>query len=118
MEEDFNKNMRKTLDYKKIREDRVKAMSKQRLLDISSKKIRTTMIGALASIEEKLGWLWKEGNDKESFKQIFDEIRSEILDKGNNQIRNLETEFSSYDIVWKKNSVLLPIMNKDRENDR
>lgn len=104
----------KPIDYKKIREERVKSLSKERLLDIASKKIRTTMIGSLSTLESKLGFLWEgdsEGADE--LKKIFEEIRSDILDRGNNQIRNLETEFSNYDVFYKKHNVILPVINKD-----
>ena len=42
-------------------------------------------------------------------KDLYEEIRSEILDKGNNQIRNLETEFNYYDITWLRYQMMIPI---------
>lgn len=105
------------IDYKKVREDRVKSMSKKKLFDVSSKKIRTTMIGALSTVEEHLGFLWAEGSvEAEEFKKIYERIRSEILDRGNNQIRNLEAEFSHYDVM--KHQIVLPVINKDQDYDR
>ena len=56
------------------------------------KRIMTTMIGALASLEQ--------------FKDIFEEdeyegLRKEILDKGHFQIRELERDLDSFDIKFK-----------------
>lgn len=107
------------IDYRAIRENRAKTVAKSKLLDVSSKKIRTTMIGAIATIEENLGFLWGEGSeDQAEFKQIFEKMRSEILDRGNNQIRNLEAEFANYDIVRKTVNIVLPVINKDKDDDR
>ena len=80
------------------------------------------MIGALASIEKHFGFLWGQDEDdgevenvtpeQKQLREIYDEARSEILDKGNTQIRNLEFEFAAYDIVWKKNTVMLPVKSR------
>ena len=120
---DSYKSLLKTsLEYKKKREERTKEVSKNRLYQISKKKIQTTMIGALASIEKHFGFLWGQDEDdgevenvtpeQKQLREIYDEARSEILDKGNTQIRNLEFEFAAYDIVWKKNTVMLPVKSR------
>jgi len=99
-----------------------KEASKERLLKISCTKVRTTMIGALDSIEKKLSPLWnvEEGkrltNDQLRLKQLYEEVRNEILDRGNTQIRNLETEFQQYEINWKRYTLQLPIINKERKD--
>ena len=51
-------------------------------------------------------------------KNLFDEARAEILDRGNSQIRNLETEVSQYDISWKRYHVTLPVINVENEEDQ
>lgn len=113
--DDFEFQYKSTLDLKRRRDERQKELSKARLLDVSKKKIQTTMIGSLSTIEKHFGFLW-EGDglseDQMEMKAIFDEIRSEILDRGNTQIRNLENEFTHYDIVWKKYTINLPFKNK------
>jgi predicted esterase YcpF (UPF0227 family) len=97
------------------KEERYKESSKDRLQKIASKKIQTTMIGALSSIEKHFGFLWSHENDgeltpeQEHMRDLYDEIRSEILDKGNHQIRNLETELSQYDITWLRYQLSLPV---------
>jgi vacuolar-type H+-ATPase subunit H len=62
------------------------------LYETIRKRITTTMIGALASIEEHLDL------DEEQYA----ELRQEILDKGNAQIRELRRDLEHYDIHHKK----------------
>ena len=98
------------MDRKLILEQR----SKIRLKKDVKKKIETTMIGALASIEKYLGELW--GHDlpdptpeQAQLKEVYEELRSEILDKGNTQIRNAEAEIENYDVTWNKYHYNIPI---------
>lgn len=112
MEDEFNDMLKLSLERKRLKEEGLKEVSKNKLYQVSKKKILTTMIGALDSVEKNFGFLWADGEDMNSqqrqMKTIYDQIRSEILDKGNTQIRNLEAEFSSYDIVFKKYSTTIP----------
>tara|TARA_A100001201_G_scaffold21819_1_gene24325 strand:- start:1227 stop:1541 length:315 start_codon:yes stop_codon:yes gene_type:complete len=96
------------------KEELLKERSKTRLKKEVKKRIQTTMIGALSSIEKHLGSLW--GNDTDNptpeqavMKEVFEELRTEILDKGNNQIRNIDSEIETYDIVWNKYHYSLPL---------
>ena len=118
--DDYNQLLKKTLDLRSKREDKFKDMSKNRLYEISRKKIQTTMIGALDSIEKSFGFLWQttEGDmsaEQQELKKIFESTRSEILDRGNTQMRNRQTEFINYDITWKKYSLNLPVIKKEGE---
>lgn len=89
--------------------------SKTRLKKDMRKRIQTTMIGSLSSVEKYFGFLWGEGSDSEPTKdqlymrEVFEEMRTEILDKGNSQIRNSEAEIENYDVVWNKYHINLPI---------
>lgn len=85
--------------------DKLKEKYKERLETIIAKKIRTTMIGSLAAIEEHFGELLEEPHNKE----LFDEIRTQILDLGNKQIRNIKSELERYDVFWKRYTLTLPI---------
>ena len=106
MDDAYANLVRKSDKYKTDRDARYKDVSKDRLLKISKKKVQTTMIGALSTIERVFGFLW--GHDEKSdltpeqehMKELFEEVRSEILDRGNNQARNLEVEFANYEINW------------------
>ena len=62
------------------------------------KRIQTTMIGALDKVEKNFGHLWghfKEGpltEQEEEFAELWDFTRNQILNQGNNQIRNLKED--------------------------
>lgn len=108
--------MDKKSEYQKAREQKYKTDSKDRLSKIMRKKIQTTMIGALSSIEENFGFLWDGDTDEhKACKEIYEKIRSEILDKGNNQARNIDAELSHYDVEWLKYSITMPVITKNKE---
>ena len=116
--EQFNKLVREKSDYKKQREDKYRVDSRDRLAKIIKKKIETTMIGALSSVEEHLGFLWESDGesltDEQSFmKEAYQKIRSEILDKGNTQARNVDAELSQYEVTWLKYKIEIPVVNND-----
>lgn len=102
-------------DYKQLREDKYKQDSRDRLAKILKKKVETTMIGALSSVEQNFGYLWNNGEkmtaEQEKLYDLYQKIRSEILDKGNSQSRNIDVELSQYDIKWLRYSLNLPVRN-------
>jgi hypothetical protein len=106
-------------DYKNQRDSKYKLDSKERLAKILKKKIQTTMIGALSTVEEHFGFLWDNNEsseeDKKMMKDLYQKIRSEILDKGNNQARNIDAELSQYDIEWLKYSIKIPMIPKKED---
>lgn len=102
---------------KKILNERSKAKLKKEI----KKRIQTTMIGSLSSIEKYFGFLWGDDSEIEPTKEqlqireVFEELRTEILDKGNNQIRNSESEIENYDVIWNRYHINLPL-KKLKEN--
>jgi transcription termination factor Rho len=102
-------------DYKQIREEKYKQDSRDRLAKILKKKVETTMIGALASVEQNFGFLWNtDGEMTPEQAKMFDlyqKVRSEILDKGNSQSRNIDVELSQYEVKWLRYSVTIPVKN-------
>lgn len=78
--------------------------SKYRLSDNIKKKIETTMIGSLSSIEKYFGFLWENDKlteeEKAKYRALYNELRSEILDKGNHQLRNVDAELANYTIKF------------------
>ena len=50
--DEFNELIRQQKEYKSVRDDKYKYDSKHRLSKILKKKVETTMIGALSSLEE------------------------------------------------------------------
>ena len=115
MDEPYAELVRQSDQYKTDKSSKYKEVSKDRLLKIAKKKIQTTMIGALSTMEKHLGFLWGYESseeltpEQEHLKQIYEEVRSEILDRGNNQARNLEAEFANYDINWLRYQITLPV---------
>jgi hypothetical protein len=89
--------------------------SKTRLKKEVKKRIQTAFIGSLSSIEKYFGFLWGEDSDQELTKEqmkmrdIFEDLRTEVLDKGNAQIRNADLEIDNYDVSWNKYHINLPI---------
>ena len=125
MEESYAELVRKSEKYNTDKTNKNKEVSKDRLLKISKKKIQTTMIGALSTVEKHFGFLWGHESpdaltpEQEHMKELYDLVRSEILDRGNNQGRNLETEFMNYDITWLRYQITLPLkpLNTPKEGD-
>jgi hypothetical protein len=122
-EYDYDDLIRSSRKYKTDKEKQYNDSSKERLGSIAKKKIETTMIGALSSVENHFGFLWGHNSGEEltpeqqHLKSIFDEIRSEILDKGNNQIRNLESELSYYEVKWLRYQMNLPLVPMESKEE-
>jgi hypothetical protein len=118
--DDFKKIQQGNINYKTAREQKFKEDSRDRLSKILKKKIQTTMIGALSSIEENFSFLWDNDdvseNDKAIMQNLYQKVRSEILDKGNNQARNIDAELSQYDIQWLRYSVKIPMVKSKKED--
>lgn len=118
MEDDFYRKLKVKRQFDADKDKLYKNESRKRLLKIASTKIRTTMIGALDSIEKKLKDFWcpegqKPTNEQLLLQKLYEEMRQEILDRGNNQIRNLEEEFEHYEIEWKRYTLQLPVKIKE-----
>ena len=124
--DNFEELIRKQSEYKSVREDKYKQDSRDRLSKILKKKVETTMIGALSSMEDHFSFLWlsKEGelsSEQRMMYEIFQKVRSEILDKGNTQCRNVDAELAQYDVKWLRYQATLPvytrIKGKGEQND-
>ena len=94
---------------KQQNEQKYKENSKRRLMANIGKKFQTTMIGSLSKFEEEFGYFW--GNDKDysektkQEKELFDKwqnVRTAILNNGNNQSRAAMDEMNQYTISWNK----------------
>ncbi len=121
--ENFNELIRNQQKYKEARDTKYRSDSKDRLSKILRKKVETTMIGALSSVEEHFSFLWVNENGAQTPEQkimhdLFQKVRSEILDKGNTQARNVDAELSQYDIKWLRYTVEMPIANQNQEEGK
>ena len=83
--------------------------SRKRLDKIISTKMNTTMIGSLATFEKNFGFLWGQGKkDSERTEEerecytLWQNVRTEVLNNGNNQIRALRNELQNHDVNWKR----------------
>lgn len=120
--ENFNKLIREKSDYEQLKKDKFKNDSKERLSKILKKKVETTMIGALSSIEEHFGFLWGASGGPVSNQDLTEEqkimyeayqkVRSEILDKGNTQSRNIDAELNQYEVNWLRFTMNIPVKEK------
>jgi hypothetical protein len=123
MAEEYNNFLKRSLDLKSAREGRDRDVSRDKLFKTAKKKIQTTMIGSLSTLESGFGFLWgldveEEDRTPEQKKlyEIYEEARAQILDRGNTQIRSLESEFVNYDIVRKKHYINLPVQTGDKND--
>jgi hypothetical protein len=121
--DDFDKNKHIVNERKQSNEYRKKIYAKKRLEANIIKKIKTTMIGALASFEDGFGHLWGIDLDESEldqehidFRELWFEVRSEILNKGNQQIRAAQDEISEYDTEWHRYQV--DFIKKDNKNEQ
>jgi len=85
---------------------------------ILRKKIETTMIGALARFEDGFGDVWGYNTENPTQEQIrnriiWDKIRNEILDHGNNQLRKGISELRGYKDDKVKYSYYYKFNNKE-----
>lgn len=88
-------------------QSRFEEQSKERLFKIIEKKLRTTFIGDIAAIENAFGELWgidfaiKDLTESERiWKERWDVLRTNILDRGNSQIRGIESELRQHTVTW------------------
>jgi|TARA_R110002020_G_scaffold176768_1_gene369413 hypothetical protein len=124
MAEEYNKFLKQSLDLKSAREERHRDLSRDKLFKAAKKKVQTTMIGALSTLEQSFGFLWGFDIDEEDrtpeqkkLYEIYEEARAQILDRGNTQIRNLDSEFVNYEIVRKKHYITLPVQSGEENHD-
>lgn len=119
MDKSYADLIKEKSNYQSQRSDKYKVDSKDRLSKIMRKKIETTMIGALSTIEDSFGFLWGKDqeepltDEQEIMRELYNSVRSEILDRGNNQARNIDAELGQYEVEWKKYSMTIPVINKD-----
>lgn len=71
---------------------------KKGIINQTTKRFQTTIIGSLARFEETFGYLWGHNHDNEltpqqqEFSDMWDYVRTSILNHGNNQMREATDE--------------------------
>lgn len=104
-------DLRKTIkNRKEYVSEKVSEQSRDVLKQVLATKMTTIFIGALASVERSMGYLWGEGKDdltenEKKWGKIYQELRNEILNKGNNQIRAMSNELDKYSVKYNGNKL-------------
>jgi hypothetical protein len=72
-------------------------------------KIRTTFIGSIAAFQEAMGFLWGDGKplrdltpQELEYRRLWLEVRDNVLNNGNKQLRAAKKEISEYNVEQKK----------------
>lgn len=97
--------------------------ARKKLDSIISKKMNTTFIGALSSFEKAFGFLWgfgkkdseKTDEEKELY-NIWQNVRTEVLNNGNNQLRALRNELQNHTISWNRHKITF--VNEEINDDQ
>ncbi len=83
--------------------------SKKRLKTITDRKFNTCFIFPLSEFETAFGSMWGHGLEDEEltaeqkmYKAKWDQVRMNILNKGNAQRRALQTEIDLYDVRFER----------------
>jgi transcription termination factor Rho len=114
MDEEYESILKVKREYEDKKKIKYKEDSKDRLKKIFRKKIQTTMIGALDTIEKNLGFLWEDDTQQsKQLKEIYDVVRQEILDRGNDQMRNMDAELNQYEVEWLRYRLTIPVKRRD-----
>ena len=100
----------------KKRDEEHRYKSKIKLSKVVERKFKTCFIGAIDSIEHSFGYLW--GKDIDRNKRTSEQVkmlkmwlilRSEILDKGNAQLRGVLKEIEEYDVDYEGKKMIFNI---------
>ena len=107
LSENYDKISRAAREEKSKQRQEFKNKSKLRLQEIIDKKFTTCFIGAVNSVEEYLGFLWGKGKTvltkrEQEMAFLWEELRTEMLNKGNNQKRAARNEIEEYEVEWKQ----------------
>jgi hypothetical protein len=99
-----------------------KENSRRRLQDAIKKKMTTTMIGSLDSFEKRFAYLWAGGlpfseltENQKDFRDLWTEVRNEVLNKGNSQLRAIMQEIDEYETLWMGKKYNFTIVEKKND---
>lgn len=88
-------------------ENKYREGCKKRLLQNIERKFKTTIIGSIAAVEESFGYLWGHGipedeltSEQKVFRAKWSDLRTGILNNGNNNLRGAQDEIAQYSTVW------------------
>jgi hypothetical protein len=98
------------------KQERYSQSSKDKLAAVLERKFQTTFIGALSIFEELFGFLWGHGKEvgqltaqEKEFRKKWEEVRTLVLNNGNNQYRAVINELQQYIVTWQGYHMQLPV---------
>lgn len=113
---DAAERLRQEDDARKTRHQEV---SRKRLERIINKRLSTTLIGNLSTLEKHLGHLWGHGKEEDELSEqeiawldMWVRIRDEMLDKGNAQIRAVDRDLRQYTVHWNGVEIVLAVPDR------
>lgn len=76
-------------------------MNQDKIIQDIEKRFKTLMIGSISRFEQSFGYLWNHGHEptdekEEFFRDKWEDLRYELLNHGNNQIRLAINELNDY----------------------
>lgn len=107
--DDYNEMKKIVRLAREANEKKYENRSKETLKRHVSTKLRTTMIGALDKFEKIFGNLWGHGKaaaeltpEEAENRKLWELVRTEVLNNGNNQLRAAMSEVDQYTIKYNK----------------
>lgn len=98
--------------------------SRKRLDKILSTKMQTTFIGALSTFEKAFGFLWGQGKraeerteEEQQFHEVWQNVRTDVLNNGNNQLRALRNELQNHSITWNRHNIVISAKPEQEEDN-
>jgi hypothetical protein len=107
-----------------MKKDGFESESKTMFLDKVETCMKTIMVGCLTAVENHFGEFWCHGErvdlteEQIILKSIYDKLRKEMFDIGNQQIKNVKRESEDYKILRSKYSVNLPVIKEGLGNEK
>lgn len=93
MDKEFYRNKQIIEERQRRKEEKLSEKSYICLNESIRKSIITTFVAAVAALEEKVG--------EQLTPELFEELREEIMNKGNNEVRRMRNELKSYNVVYR-----------------
>ncbi len=99
--------------------------SKRALIKILETKLKTSFIAPLSHFEENFGFLWGHGKkeseltpDELNYRVLWNSIRTNVLNNGNKQIRDMNNELSLYTVTWNRYQLNFKGSDLIKENNK
>lgn len=115
IQDNFRKAAKHREDFYVKAKENYHSRSKDRLDKSIEKKFRTTFIGALSAFEDAFGEVWghrlpeHELTDEQyRRRRLWEQVRTTVLNNGNNQLRAAQSEIAEYTIEWNRHQVTIP----------